>query len=105
VQHTYKTDVPNKVHQLNLSISQNYYLINNGEIQFQQKKIDINWKNYNKSSKRHLVNFLIRDQYSSCFYAETHPIGKIEPNLKKWAENIPQLKLTGDREEFNKLFN
>ncbi len=35
----YKSDHPNQVHQLNMSISQNYYLLKNGEIKYQLKKI------------------------------------------------------------------
>ena len=35
----YKSDYPNQVHQLNMSISQNYYLLKNGEIKYQLKKI------------------------------------------------------------------
>lgn len=42
----YKSDYPNQVHQLNMSISQNYYLLKNGEIKYQLKKFDINWNNY-----------------------------------------------------------
>jgi len=74
MQISYKSDYPNQVHQLNLSISQNHYLLKDGEIRHQQKKFDVNWKNYTNTGKRHLVNFLIRDHYSNCFYAETHPI-------------------------------
>lgn len=77
---TYKSDYPNQVHQLNLSISKNHYLLKNGEIKYQVKKFDINWKNYHKTGKRHLVNFLIRDHFSNCFYAEIYPIDEM-PNM------------------------
>lgn len=70
----YKSDYPNQVHQLNMSISQNYYLLKNGEIKYQLKKFDINWNNYERTGKRHIVNFLIRDHFSNCFYAEIYPI-------------------------------
>lgn len=70
----YGTDYPNQVHQLNFSISQNYYLLKNGEIKFQDKKFDVNWKNYQRTGKKHLVNILIRDHFSNCFYAEVHAI-------------------------------
>ncbi|SHG02233.1 hypothetical protein SAMN05444274_12013 [Mariniphaga anaerophila] len=84
--YSYKSDYPNQVHQLNFSISKNYYLLKNGEIKYQQKKFDINWKNFEQTGKRHLVNFLIRDHYSNCFYAEIHPIDNL-PNIKDFLFN------------------
>ena len=74
IYHRYKSDYPNQVHQLNYSISQNYYLLKSGEIKYQVKKFDVNWTNYTKTGKRHLVNYLIRDHFSNCFYAEVYPI-------------------------------
>lgn len=82
----YRSDYPNQVHQLNMSISQNYYLLKSGEIKYQLKKFDVNWANYAKTGKRHLVNFLIRDHFSNCFYAEVFPIDEM-PHLKKFLFN------------------
>lgn len=82
----YKSDYPNQVHQLNLSISQNYHLLKTGEIKYQIKKFDVNWKNYANSGKRHLVNFLIRDHFSNCFYAEIFPIDEM-PHIKEFLFN------------------
>lgn len=73
----YISDYPNQVHQLNLSILKNYYILKNGDIKYQAKKFDVNWKNYEKTGKRHIVNFLIRDHYSGCFYAEIFPIDEM----------------------------
>lgn len=84
--HTYRSDYPNQVHQLNFSISQNYYLLNNGEIKYQIKKFNVNWKNYDKTGKRHLINILIRDHFSNCYYAEIHPIDET-PNIKDFLFN------------------
>ncbi len=75
--HSYRSDYPNQVHQLNFSLSQNYYVLKNGEIHYQAKKFDINWKNFDKTGKRHLVNYLIRDHFSGCFYAEIFPVDNI----------------------------
>jgi len=75
--HSYKSDYPNQVHQLNFFISQNYYLLKNGEIKFQVKKFDVNWSNYQLSGKHHLVVFLVRDHFSNCFYAEIYPINEV----------------------------
>lgn len=82
----YKSDYPNQVHQLSVYISKNYYLLKSGEIKYQNKKFDINWKNYVKTGKRHLVSFVIRDHCSGCFYAETHPIDQL-PHLKEFLFN------------------
>ena len=50
------------------------------------KKFDVNWLNYNKTGKRHLVNFLIRDHFSNCFYAEIFPIDEM-PSIKDFLFN------------------
>lgn len=86
IYHSYKSDYPNQVHQLNFSISQNHYLLKNGEIKYQQKKFDVNWSNYSKSGKRHLVNYLVRDHFSNCFYAELHPIDEL-PTISDFLYN------------------
>lgn len=115
---SYKSDYPNQVHQLNFSISQNHYLLKNGKIKYQAKKFDINWKNYEKTGKTHLVNFLIRDHFSNCFYAEIHIINKI-PDIREflynaWREKenfefcgIPKVLIIGRHiiEQFPKINN
>lgn len=82
----YKSDYPNQVQQLNVSISQNYCLLKDGTIKYQMKKFDINWNNYSKTGKTHLVNFVIRDHFSGCFYGEIHPIFEI-PKLSDFLYN------------------
>lgn len=82
----YKSDYPNQVHQMNISISQHYYLLKDGTIKWQEKKLDVNWKNYAKTNKRHLVTYIIRDHYSSCFYAELHPIDEM-PEIEDFLFN------------------
>ena len=82
----YKSDYPNQVHQLNFYISQNHYLLKSGEIKYQIKKFDVNWSNYQLSGKRHLVNFLVRDHFSNCFYAEIYPIDEA-PHIMKFLFN------------------
>ncbi len=83
---SYRSDYPNQVHQLSFYISKNYYILKNGEIKYQQKKFDINWKNYSKTNKKHIVNFVIRDHFSNCFYAETFPIDQV-PHIKEFLFN------------------
>lgn len=66
----YKSYFPNQIHQLNVSISKHLYILKNGNIKYQKKAFDINWKNYHKSEKEHLVHYIIRDHFSNCYYAE-----------------------------------
>jgi hypothetical protein len=47
----YKSDYPNQVHQINVSISKHYHLLNDGRIKYQEKKFDINWQNYTRTNK------------------------------------------------------
>lgn len=89
--HSYKSDFPNQVHQLNVSIAKNHYLLKDETIKYQSKKFDINWKNHSKTGKRHLVNYLIRDHFSGCYYAELHPIDKM-PDLKSFLFNAWKTK-------------
>ncbi len=70
----YKSDYPNQVHQLNVSLSKHYHLLADGSIKWQIKEFDINWENYTKTGKKHLVTYMLRDHYSNCFYAELHSV-------------------------------
>ena len=69
----YYSEFPNQLHQLNVSLSKNIYLLTDGSFKTQEKKFDINFKNHHKTGKRHLVNYVIRDHFSGCYYAEIHP--------------------------------
>jgi len=73
----YRSDFPNQVHQLNVCFSKHYYLLNDGTIKWQAKEFDINWSNFNKTGKKHLVTYIIRDHFSNCFYAELHSVNKM----------------------------
>lgn len=73
----YKSDFPNQVHQINISLSKHYFILNDDSIKWQAKEFDINWANYNKTEKKHLVTYIIRDHFSNCFYAELHFVDKM----------------------------
>lgn len=88
---SYKSDYPNQVQQMNVSISKNYYLLKDGTINYQVKKFDINWKNYSQSSKRHLVTYIIRDHFSNCSYAELHSIDEM-PSIEEFLFRAWSLK-------------
>lgn len=89
----YKTDYSNQVHMLNISICKNLFLLKNNTIKRQEKKFDINWKNYHKTEKTHLVSFVITDHFSSCFYAELHSIESI-PKIYEFLYNAWKMKET-----------
>lgn len=82
----YRSDYPNQVHQLNVSISQHHHLLKDGTIKWQEKKLDVNWSNYSKTNRTHLVTFIIRDHFSSCFYAELHSIDNM-PSIEDFLFN------------------
>lgn len=91
----YKTDYPNQVHQLLISLSRHIYVSKTGEIHFQKKPFDYNLRNVNGSSKIHIVHYILKDHYSGVFYAEicTHlDLIKAEEFLyRAWSkkENFP----------------
>jgi len=70
MQLTYKTDYPNEVHQLAVSVSKHLIILRNGLIKFQQKPIDVGLATLANSPKDHVVHYLIRDHCSGVFYAE-----------------------------------
>lgn len=61
-------------------------MLKNGEIKYQEKKFNVDWNNYKNSGKKHLVNYLIRDHFSNCFYAEIHLIDEL-PEFKDFLFN------------------
>ncbi|MBL7738248.1 MAG: hypothetical protein JNK14_03455 [Chitinophagaceae bacterium] len=91
----YKSDFPNQVHQLNVSLSKHYFLLNDGSIKWQAKELDINWTNLEKTQKKHLVTYIIRDHFSNCFYAELHSIDKM-PSIHEFLFNAWTRKLDYD---------
>ncbi|MBF5096010.1 hypothetical protein F1643_18130 [Azospirillum sp. INR13] len=69
--HRYRTDHPNQVHQLLVSVSKHFYVRRNGTVAFQWKAIDIDLARLDTAKRNHLVHYLLRDHYSGSFYAET----------------------------------
>lgn len=87
----YKSDFPNQLQQLNVSISKHYHLLKDGTIKWQEKQIDVDRANYRGLNKRLLVTYIIRDHYSSCFYAELHPTDSM-PRIEDFLYNAWQKK-------------
>jgi len=70
--HRYRSDYPNQVHILNLSISKHLYIAKNDEIKYQKKGFDINLNNFRKSNREHVIHYLIKDHYSGAYYGEIY---------------------------------
>jgi tetratricopeptide (TPR) repeat protein len=85
----YSTDFPNQVHQLLVTVSRHLYVLKNGEVHYQKKPFEVDLKNVIKSSKVHIVHYILKDHYSGLFYAELctqHDLISIEEFLyRAWS--------------------
>lgn len=61
------SEYANQLHQLLVSVSKHYYFGSDGTLRYQKNAMDINLKNKDKSSKEHLVYYIMRDHYSGTF--------------------------------------
>lgn len=66
----YKSDYPNQVHQLVITVSKHFYVKKDGMLGWQKKAFDVSLNNQAKSNRNHLVHCLIRDHFSGAFYCE-----------------------------------
>lgn len=66
----YRSEHPNHVHQLAVSVSKHYYATKDGRLKYQQKPIELKLSDLAKSDKANLVHFVIRDHFSGLFYSE-----------------------------------
>jgi hypothetical protein len=66
----YKSDYPNQVHQLSVSVSKHYYVTKAGKLKYQKKKQEVNLDNVTNSERIHVVHYVLRDHCSGLFYAE-----------------------------------
>lgn len=67
----YSSPHANYLHQLGVSVSKHFWISKQGILSFQHKKMDVNLDNMSKSSKNHVVHFVIRDHFSGVLYSET----------------------------------
>ncbi len=74
---TYQCRYPNEVHQLIVSVSKHFCILKGGQISHQKKPFEVNLLNYGKSSKLHVVHYLIRDHFSGAFYGEVSPSSEL----------------------------
>ena len=66
----YRTDYPNQVHQLLITVSRHLYVLKNGEFSYQKKPFEFDLRNVNKSAKTHFIHYFLKDHYSGVFYVE-----------------------------------
>lgn len=69
----YRSDYPNHVHQLLISLSKHYYIRKTGDLKYRKKSFDFTLKNVSKSDRIHVVYYLLRDHFSGLYYAEMYP--------------------------------
>lgn len=67
---TYRTDYPNQVHQLSVSVSKHLYITKSGCLKFQSKPMDTSLGKPSKLDKTHVIHYLLRDHFSGVFYGE-----------------------------------
>lgn len=67
---SYKTDHPNHVHQLVVSVSRHLYVTSNGKFKYQKKAFEAKLDRPDSYTKKHIVHYLIRDHFSGLFYVE-----------------------------------
>ena len=70
MQNIYITEHSNDVHQLMVSVSRHYFITSNGKYKQQKKKFEAQIDKPDSFTKRHAVNYMIRDHFSGLYYAE-----------------------------------
>lgn len=66
----YKSDHPNHVHQLMVSVSRHCYAGTDGLMKYQKKPMAMTLAKLHASTRRHAVIYTLRDHCSGVFYAE-----------------------------------
>jgi hypothetical protein len=77
--HNYKSDFPNQVHQLLVSVSKHYFVGAKNRIRFQKKMMDVSLKNFEKSEREHLVYYILRDHFTGFYYVEVTSTNNMIP--------------------------
>lgn len=66
----YRTNHPNHVHQLIITASKHFYLSSENILKYQAKEINVSLNSIEKSKKRNMLIYSIRDHCSGVFYSE-----------------------------------
>lgn len=87
---SYRSEYPNQVHQLNVSVSRHYYVTKTGLLKYQIKQQEVNLSKLGTSDRLHVIHYVIRDHFSGLFYAElalsNDPIPVHEFLYRTWAQ-------------------
>ena len=87
---SYRSEYPNQVHQLTVSVSQHYYFTKTGMLKYQRKNQEVSLDHIADSDRLHLIHYVIRDHCSGIFYAELGLSDNIIPIqrflYRAWAE-------------------
>jgi hypothetical protein len=67
---SYKSDYPNQVHQLIVSVSKHYYFTKDQRLKYQSKPMEVKLDSLTTASRTHLVHYVLRDHCSGLFYSE-----------------------------------
>ena len=79
----YRSDYPNHVHQVGVTVSKHYYLGADGLLKYQQKPFEVKLNTLKQSPKRHLILLVVRDHTTGLFYGEA-AIGPDLPSLESF---------------------
>ncbi len=86
----YITKYPNQVHLLKISVSRHFYLTKMGVLAYQKKPFDIDLESLPRSNKTHIINYLVKDHYSSVLYGEISTssdiLSPIEFLFRAWSQ-------------------
>jgi hypothetical protein len=66
----YRTEYPNQVHQLTISVSRHYYVTKDRRLKYQQKDMDVSLEVVHDADRTHIIHYIIRDHFSGLFYYE-----------------------------------
>ncbi len=66
----YRTEYPNEVHQITVSVSKHLYVKKNGRVAWQKKPFEVDLQKLEAAKKDHIVHYLIKDHFSGTFYGE-----------------------------------
>lgn len=73
----YRSDYSNQIPQFIVSISRHLHVTAGGKLKYQKKPFDARLGKQATFTRRHVVNFLIRDHFSGLFYAEITDIDNV----------------------------
>lgn len=75
----YRTDYPNQVHLLAVSVSKHWWISKDGILKYQKKPFEVSLKSVDSSSKTHVVFFGLRDHCSGVLYCEVASADEVTP--------------------------